>query len=92
MAKSYSISDARSHLAELVSRAEEGKPVELTRRGQAVAAIISMNEYNALKGKKAQLSEMLQLFYSRWPAAENPLSKKDLENLRDRSKGRDFAW
>ena len=92
MAKSYSISNARSHLAELISRAEEGKPVELTRRGHAVAAIISMNEYNALKEKKSQFFDKLQSCYSRWPAAETPLTQEDLENLRDRSKGRDFTW
>lgn len=40
MAKSYSISEARKYLADLVSRAEHGKPVELTRRGHLARIII----------------------------------------------------
>ena len=48
MPKSYSIADAKSHLSRLVNQAQEGPPVQLTRRGHAVAVLLSIREYEHL--------------------------------------------
>jgi prevent-host-death family protein len=44
-----SIRDARSHLAQVVSRAEGGTPTVLTRNGRAIAAVVPIEDYNALE-------------------------------------------
>ena len=49
MATSYSIAEARNQFAALVRDAEESnQPVQVTRRGQAVAVILSAEEYGRL--------------------------------------------
>jgi prevent-host-death family protein len=49
MATSYSIAEARNQFAALVRDAEESnRPVEVTRRGQPVAVILSAEEYARL--------------------------------------------
>ncbi len=49
MATSYSIAEARNQFAALVREAEESnQPVQVTRRGQPVAVILSSEEYARL--------------------------------------------
>lgn len=48
--KSVSIAQARDSLAELLYEAEEGRPVQVTRRGKAVAVLLSETEYERLQG------------------------------------------
>lgn len=49
MATTYSIAEARNQFAALVRDAEESKqPVQVTRRGQPVAVILSAEEYGRL--------------------------------------------
>ena len=57
--RQYSIAQARSSLPSLVHAAEQGEPVELTRRGRAVAVILSVMEYQKLTGKKPDFYEAL---------------------------------
>jgi len=87
--KSYSISEARSHLAQLVLRAERGQAVRLTRRGHLVAAIVSIEDWKAVK-KNNTFFDRLMAFYEENP--DNPLKDHDLDNLRDQKSGRDFSW
>lgn len=47
----YSIAQARDQLPQLVHTAEQGTPVELTRRGKQVAVILSAKEYDRLSQK-----------------------------------------
>ena len=57
MAKQQSIAEARSSLPSLVREVESGKSVELTRRGQPVAVLISRQEYARLASRHRRLSE-----------------------------------
>lgn len=57
--RQYSIAQARSSLPSLVHTAEQGEPVELTRRGRAVAVILSVMEYQKLMGRKPDFYEAL---------------------------------
>ena len=41
--------DARAHFAEVITRAQGGTPTIITRNGQAVAAVISIEDFNALE-------------------------------------------
>jgi prevent-host-death family protein len=44
-----SVRDARARFAEVVSRAEGGTPTVITRNGRAVAAVVPIEDYNALE-------------------------------------------
>ena len=44
-----SVRDARAHFAEVVSRAEGGTPTVITRNGRAIAAVVPIEDYDALE-------------------------------------------
>ena len=69
--KTKSIAEARNNLPQLVKDAEAGQPVELTRRGQRVAVIVSAAEYDRMAPKKRDF----------WEAYERFKEKHDLEAL-----------
>ncbi|WP_420630696.1 type II toxin-antitoxin system Phd/YefM family antitoxin [Candidatus Leptofilum sp.] len=55
MATTYSIAEARNQFAALVRDAEESKqPVQVTRRGQPVAVILSAEEYGRLLANQSK--------------------------------------
>ncbi len=91
--KSYSIAEAKSHLGRLVHQVEAGPPVELTRRGQPVAMVVSIRDYQRLATPRHDV----------WDAVLKLRESYDLEALdiepdevfaveRDTSPGRDFSW
>ncbi len=93
MQASYSIAEAKSHLSKVVHQAEEGPPVELTRRGQPVAVVLSIQSYERLKGPRMDS----------WDAVEKLRRTPDLAALeidpdevfaidKDPSPGREFSW
>jgi prevent-host-death family protein len=44
-----SVRDARAHFAEVIARAQAGTPTVITRNGQPVAAVVPIEDYNALE-------------------------------------------
>jgi prevent-host-death family protein len=44
-----SVRDARAHFAEVITRAQDGTPTVVTRNGQAVAAVVPIEDFNALE-------------------------------------------
>jgi prevent-host-death family protein len=44
-----SVRDARAHFAEVITRAQNGTPTVITRNGEAVAAVVPIEDYNALE-------------------------------------------
>jgi prevent-host-death family protein len=44
-----SVRDARAHFAEVITRAEGGTPTVITRHGQEVAAVVPIDDFNALE-------------------------------------------
>jgi prevent-host-death family protein len=93
MTKSYSIAQAKDHLARVIHEAEEGSPVELTRRGRPVAMVVSVRDFKRLGEPRRDF----------WAAYEDFRRRFDLEELgiepeevfateRDSSPGRDFSW
>ena len=84
--ESYSIAEARDQLPRLVHHTEREGPIELTRRGRAVAVILSVLEYRRLT-EKPDLFEA----YSSWRQKVDPavLPDEDLfADVRDKSAGR----
>ncbi|MBX3167922.1 MAG: type II toxin-antitoxin system Phd/YefM family antitoxin [Candidatus Eremiobacteraeota bacterium] len=60
MAKQYSIAAARDQLARLVHDAEEGQPVELTRRGKPVAILLAIEDYRRLQKHPVSFSAAVE--------------------------------
>jgi prevent-host-death family protein len=96
VARQYSIAQARDHLTRLIHEAERGEPVELTRRGKPVAAIVSVEDLRRLppRPKPRGLWDVIE----QWRATMTPeeLEELNLEevyrDVRDRSPGRDFSF
>lgn len=55
MDESVSVREARASLAKLLDQAEDGEPTVITRGGTPVAAIVPMEEYNALEDAADEL-------------------------------------
>ncbi|MHB8266248.1 MAG: type II toxin-antitoxin system Phd/YefM family antitoxin [Acidithiobacillus ferrivorans] len=93
MTTEYSIADAKNRLPALVHMAERGEVVRITRRGRPVAVILSGEAYNHLAdGLRPGVWEVIQSFQERHQADMTEFTDSDLEDLRDRSTGRDAAW
>jgi prevent-host-death family protein len=89
MVKRYSIAQARHDLAAIVHELEQQQSVELTRRGEPVAVMLSVQEYRRLLTNKGDFWTTYMAF-----CAEQPLDTHDLDaflhTLRDPSPGRDI--
>ena len=48
MSQQVSIAEARNNLSKLVRAAEQGQPIQLTRRGRPVAVLVAASEYERL--------------------------------------------
>lgn len=92
MSKQYSIADARRNLPSLVDEAQSGSEVQLTRRGKAVAVMVSVEAYERLKLQRGSFGEAYQAFREKYPAGrtagEQVAGPKYFRRLRDRSRGR----
>ena len=64
MAKRYSIAEARSNLPTIVDQVEAGQEIELTRRGKAVAVVVSLREFARLRGERVPFGDAYQRFLS----------------------------
>ena len=87
MARKYSIADARSHLSDIVDQAENGLEVELTRRGQPVAVVVSRREFDRLRGTRGQFGEAYRRFLEQFSPSEIGL-EGDFAAPRDKGAGR----
>jgi prevent-host-death family protein len=88
MSKQYSIADARRNLSSLVNEAEAGAEVQLTRRGHAVAVLVSIEKYRRLRAKRVGFSEAYAAFRQQFPADGKGLGPGYFRSLRDREVGR----
>jgi prevent-host-death family protein len=88
MPRQYSIADARSSLPHIVDQAEAGVEVELTRRGQPVAVVVSRRTFDRLREKRGQFSEAYQRFLARFSLDEIGFEQTELRTIRDKTTGR----
>lgn len=93
LGKQYSISDARDHLARVVHEAEDGVRVQLTRRGQPVAVILSIGEYERLTSQTGSFWEAYEAFRARHDLSALQIDPDEVFGAaRDPALGRDFTW
>jgi prevent-host-death family protein len=91
MSKEYSIADARRNLPSLVDEAQAGSEVHLTRRGRAVAVVVSVEEYERLKANRVGFSEAYEEFRKRFPVGRAGIEPRYFQSIRDRGVGRKVA-
>jgi prevent-host-death family protein len=88
MARRYSIADARTSLPTIVDQAEAGERVELTRRGKPVAVVVSLREFERLRGDRPRFGEAYKKFLDDHSLSEIGLDDDFVATTRDRSPGR----
>lgn len=92
MGKQHSIAEARSNLPKLVRRAESGRAVELTRRGEGVAVLIGRRQYERFLSQSRRFSEAWDAFSREVDLAELEIDPDDVfASVRDNAPGRDAA-
>ena len=82
MAKKWQLQEARNRFSQVVNEALSDGPQVVTRRGEEVAVIISMEEYRWLKKSQPSLLEFFQ---------RSPLVGVELDLERDQTFSRDKA-
>ena len=93
MQKSYSIAEAKNWLGRVVHEAEEGPPIELTRRGRPVAMLLSIADYRKLEAPRRNLWQAIEDFRARHDMEELNLDPEEIfGGVEDRSPGKDFSW
>jgi prevent-host-death family protein len=91
MAKTISVADARQNFARLIETAERGRVVEITRRGEPVAVLLSAARYSALSGEGKSFTTVVDDLRSRLGVERLGIGDADFAQLRDRSPGRAVA-
>jgi prevent-host-death family protein len=66
MTKTWAIQDAKNRFSEVIEEALHETLQVITRRGEPVAVILSLKEFQSLKGDKGKLSE----FFAKSPLYE----------------------
>lgn len=88
MSTQLPIASARARLASLLDRVEAGERVALTRRGKAVAVLVSPAELERLEGGQLQFRDAYRSFLTKHGAHREGVERGFFDDLRDRSEGR----
>ena len=93
VARSFSIAEAKNQLSKLVHDAEGGAPIELTRRGEPVAVLLSVSDYKRLTADKAAFWERFAQFRTDHRVDQLGIEPDVwLGGVRSASRSRDFGW
>ncbi len=90
--KRYSIAEARSSLPTIVNEAENGVDVELTRRGKPVAALISLEKLERLRGERPRFADAYRDFVAKYSLDEVGLDEAFVRSLRAKDTGREVGF
>lgn len=88
MSRRYSIAEARSSLPTIIDQAEAGLEVEVTRRGKPVAVVVSVREFERLRGDRPRFGEAYRNFLTMHSLEEIGLEDDFVPSTRDKSLGR----
>jgi prevent-host-death family protein len=79
----WALQDAKARLSEVVRRALEQEPQEITLRGEPAVVVISKRELDQLRGPRLSFVELMR---------SSPLADYELDLTRDRSPAREVEW
>ena len=88
MTPKYSIAEARDRFAALVHDVEHGSSVQITRRGEVVAVLLSSDEYQRLAGQKTSFYQAVSEFRAAYDVAGLDIDPEIFE-VRPRDAGRE---
>ncbi len=95
----YSIAQARDRFTQLVHEAEQGKVVEVTRRGQRVAVLVSAEEYDRWHKPKQDFWQSVLAWREKFSLDTRDKNEEDrefeaiMDTVRDKSPGPEpFEW
>ena len=88
MPQRYSISQARTSLPAIVDEAEAGRQIELTRRGRPVAVVVSLREFERLRGERPRFADAYKTVLGKYPLAEVGLDDDFVRSVRETGLGR----
>jgi prevent-host-death family protein len=89
MTRTYSVAEARSSLPAIIDQAESGLDVELTRRGKPVAVVISLREFERLRGDRPRFGAAYRTFLETHPLKEVGVDDDYFASGRERGSGRE---
>ncbi len=93
MSQSFSIAEAKNRFPELVRTAEETSVVKITRRGKAVAVLISTDEYERLQTHRAGFWDAYVIFRQQLEEQGIEINPDEVfVNVRDKNPSREVAW
>ena len=90
MAKQHSIAEARASLPRLIREAESGKTVALTRRGEPVAVLIGLRQFERLTSSSGGFSQAYKSFTREFDLRELAIDPEEVyAGLRGETRGRE---
>jgi prevent-host-death family protein len=92
MSKNYSIAEARHNLAAIVHELEKKPFVELTRRGEPVAVLLSIREFRRLASGKINFWKAYVSFREAVDLPQLDIQPGIFEGTRDEGPGREVNW
>lgn len=93
MTVTYSVSDARRMLPQLIRDAEVGEETHITRRGETVAVILGRRDYDRLKSGRGDFMQAVREFRESVDLEDLDFDPEEfLKGVRDPSPGRDFSF
>jgi len=92
MIPSYSIAETRNRFAEIVHDLKHTPQVKVTRRGRPVAILISVEEFEMLRGGNITFTSAYEAFRNTYDLSSAEIEPEVFENLRDPSLGREMSW
>lgn len=87
----YSVAEARSLLPSIIDQAEAGLEVELTRRGQPVAVVVSRRTLDRLRGTRRHFGDAYRDFLRTHTLDAIGIDRGFAASLRDRTRGREVG-
>jgi prevent-host-death family protein len=91
-AKKVSVAEARQNFARLIKSAQRGDAIEITRRGESVAVILSAAEYLVLSGERPSFIQAANEVRERLDVESLEIEDEIFEGLRDDASGREVAF
>ena len=92
MSRRYAIAEARHDLAAIVHELESRDHIELTRRGEPVAVMLSLGEYRRLAAGREKFWSAYREFRETTDLSRLGIEPEVFEGVRDPSPGREAGW
>jgi prevent-host-death family protein len=88
MSRKDSIAEARSCLPTIIDQAEAGAEIELTRRGEPVAVVVSHRKLERLRGKRLHFGDAYRKFVEKYSLEDIGVDDDFAASTRDKTTGR----